>query len=290
MSNLKNFIPPQSEKTNPQKDMGDCFLGFSSVSLEETNRLAQMLTRVDNKYVMHFKQFSTFVNKVQSNYAVLDIDGRQQFSYASCYYDDDFGCYFDHHQGRRLRFKVRTREYVNTGSVYFEIKLKGPRGVTNKHRIKCDSLISPRVEGCNLDMLNEIYSKSYKKEMPYHLRPALMVTYKRCTLVALQGGERVTVDYALGFAPPDDENAQVRINNNFIIVETKSSNGKGFADTTLAQLKIRKASKCSKYCIGVNLTKCVSKNNYFLPTLKRVRSNIETDIAPPTISEQRIAV
>ena len=246
---------------------------FRTVSLDETNRLAQMLNRVDNKYVVNYEQFGDLLDQVRGDYAVLDIDGRNEFQYASCYYDDHFSCYFEHHQARRQRVKIRTREYVNSGLRFFEVKLKGLRGRTDKHRTDCDSLVMPRIRGEHLTMLRELYAENYKKEMPFELRPALIVDYSRCTLVALKGGERVTIDFDLHFELPDGGKA-VQIGHDFIIVETKSEGGRGIADENLKQLGIRKASKCSKYCIGVNLTGEVTKNNHFLHTIRHVRRNI----------------
>ncbi len=37
--------------------------------------------------------------------------------------------------GKCKRFKVRTREYIDSGLLFFEVKLKGLRGQTEKHRI-----------------------------------------------------------------------------------------------------------------------------------------------------------
>ena len=254
---------------------------FTPVSLDETNRLAKMLSRVDNKYVVNYEQFGTLLNSLRDRYAVLEIEGRHEFQYASCYYDDNFGCYFEHHQARRQRFKVRTREYVNSGLMFFEVKLKGMRGMTNKHRTKCDTLIMPRIAGEHLEMLNDLYSSHYSKEMPFKLRPALIVDYSRCTLVALTGGERVTIDFDLRFELPNSGDTPVRIGHNFIIVETKSADGRGYADSSLKQLGVRKANKCSKYCIGVNLTGEVTKNNLFLNTIRHVRRNIVPDAPFP---------
>jgi len=265
---------PEGKSANIGSKIGSRFLDFQPISLDETNRRAQMLSRVDNKYVVNFELFSDFLKKIKKKYAVLEIDGRRQFSYDSCYYDDAFGCYYDHHQGRRRRFKVRTREYLDTGGKYFEIKLKGLRGKTEKHRIASEFLVAPQIEGRYLEVLNRVYRKSYRTDMPYALTPSLMVGYKRCTLVALDGGERVTVDYSIRFSDPDNRDSAVQIGDDFIIIETKSADGKGFADSALKKLKIRKASKCSKYCIGVNLTGSVNKNNFFRHTLKHVRKNI----------------
>jgi len=256
----------------PEAAIGPYFDGFPSISLTRTNELAQMLSRIDNKYVVNLQQFEIFLEAIKDQYAVLEIKGRRQFTYDSCYYDDQFGCYFEHHQGRRQRFKARTREYVDGGGMkFFEVKLKGRRGLTEKHRIKSDFLVEPVITGEYLEMLQKIYTKQYRKKMPFELRPALKVGYKRCTLVALQGGERVTVDYQISFSDPKNLTNIARVGNGFIIIETKSGDGKGIADSALKTLKIKKAAKCSKYCIGVSLIGHVKKNNYFLETIKQVQ-------------------
>jgi hypothetical protein len=256
---------------------------FESVSLDETNRMAKMLSRAENKYVVNYKQFSALLAAIREDYAVLDIDGRNEFQYASCYYDDNFACYNEHHQSRRQRFKVRTREYVNSGLMFFEIKLKGLRGRTDKHRMGCDTLVMPRIQDEHLGMLNELYSKNYRKEMSFDLTPSLIVNYSRYTLVALKGGERVTIDFDLGFKLPDGASDAVQIGHNFIIIETKSADGRGKADSALKKMGVRKASKCSKYCIGVNLTGEVNKNNNFLHTIKRAQKNI-TPVCPTPVA------
>lgn len=253
---------------------------FQTVSLEETNRMAKMLNRVDNKYVVNLEQFGALLHKIRSDYAVLDIDGRNEFQYASCYYDDNFGCYFEHHQARRQRVKVRTREYVNSGLMFFEVKLKGIRGRTDKHRTGCDTLVMPRIQGEHLTMLRGLYMKNYKKHMPFELRPSLRVDYSRCTLVALNGGERVTIDFDLRFEIPHGGEEAVQVGHDFIIVETKSAKGRGITDSALKKLGVRKASKCSKYCIGVNLTGEVKKNNNFRHTIRHVKKNIAPTFSP----------
>lgn len=247
---------------------------FPPVSLSTTNRLAKMLNRVDNKYVLDGDLYRSLLDAVRSRYGVLQIEKRNEFQYTSCYYDDRFSCYFEHHQARRKRVKVRTREYVNSGLMFFEVKLKGLRGRTEKHRIDCDNLIMPRIEDEQLAMLEDLYSRKYKMRMPFNFRPALIVNYSRCTLVALEGGERVTIDFDLRFELPGIGGNAVQIGHDFIIVETKSADGNGIADRALRQIGVRKASKCSKYCIGVNLTGAVSKNNNFLHTIKHIRKNI----------------
>lgn len=274
---LENPVPAKDQET-----IGELFSAFRPISLDETNKLAQMLSRIDNKYVVNFGQFRSFLEAVEDDFAILEIGERREFTYLSCYYDDEYQCYLEHHQGRRQRFKVRTREYVDGGGMkFFEVKLKGVRGLTAKHRIKSNFLIAPHIDGEYLEMLQEKYSFQYHKDMPLDLSPALIIGYKRCTLVALRGGERVTVDYLINFAKPGNQDDTIQVGNGFIIVETKSGDGKGVADRALKTLQIRKASACSKYCIGVNLIGGVARNNNFRETIERVRRNIVTDRRTP---------
>ena len=248
--------------------------GFQAISLEKTNRLAKMLNRVDNKYVVNGEQYRALLAMLRDQYGVLDIKNCNEFQYRSCYYDDNYSCYFEHHQARRKRVKVRTREYVNSGLKFFEIKLKGLRGRTDKHRTNCDQIVMPKLQSEQHAMLVELFAKKYKMAMPFDFQPALIVNYSRCTLVALKGGERVTIDFDLRFELPYRNKNAVQIGHDFIIVETKSGDGHGIVDDALKQLGVRRASKCSKYCIGVNLTGAVTKNNNFLHTIKHVRKNI----------------
>jgi hypothetical protein len=205
----------------------------------------------------------------------MEIKDRIQFSYSSCYYDDEnYATYFAHHQGRRNRFKVRVRKYVDSNLLFFETKFKGQRGLCNKHRINADELIMPQIQQQYNDLIQEKHKFYYHKALDLVLKPSLIVNYKRCTLVALKGGERVTIDFNLEFLNPNDNKDSVKIGNDFIIVETKSVDGKGFTDTSLHNLKIRQAERCSKYCLGLNLTHAVTKNNRFLTTIKHIRQNI----------------
>tara|TARA_B110000977_G_scaffold116699_1_gene150739 strand:- start:8938 stop:9831 length:894 start_codon:yes stop_codon:yes gene_type:complete len=247
---------------------------FDVISLDETNRLARMLSRVENKYILSYEQFDALLVLIREDYALLEIEGRNEFQYASCYYDDNFSCYNDHHQSRRQRFKARTREYVNSGLMFFEIKLKGLRGRTEKYRTDCDTLVMPSVQGTYLTMLSELYSENYRKEMRLDLTPSLIVNYSRCTFVSLKGGERVTIDFDLGFDRPYEAGDAVQVGRDFLVVETKSIDGRGAADSALKKMGVRKASKCSKYCIGANLTGQVSHNNHFLRNIKRAKRNI----------------
>lgn len=269
------------QNTGPGLIAADC----EAIDLDSTNRLARMLVRTDRKYLLNFEQFRALASDISELYYVLEIDGISQFSYLSCYYDDQFRCYLEHHQARRQRIKVRTREYVDSGLRFFEVKLKGLRGLTRKHRVTCDDIVMPVIGGRYLDMLRGLYADQYHKPMNFSLTPSLLVGYKRCTLVLRQGGERVTIDYGLTFRDLGSRCVPVQLDNNFIIVETKSKDGRGVVDRSLKRMGIRRARRCSKYCVGVNLTGAVRKNNNFLHTIRQARRNI---IDEPTA--RRVAV
>jgi hypothetical protein len=278
-------------KTRKKESVVDLFNPFESVSLEKTNEMAQMLSRIDNKYVVNSMQFKKLLSRLNKRYAILEIEDRKQFSYSSCYYDDArYTTYFDHHQGRRNRFKVRTREYVDSKLLFFETKFKGCRGLTNKHRMKAEVLKMQQIKGQYLDLVQKKYKEYFHKECQLDLKPSLIVNYKRCTLVALQGGERVTIDFNLAFKAPKHKSKTVKIGQNFIIVETKSADGKGYADNCLSALKIRQASKCSKYCLGLNLTGAVKKNNRFLSTIRHISQNIVTEFGNDAAHQPTLGV
>ena len=260
--------------------LGKLFQGFAAISLAETNKSAQMLKRFDNKYVVHREQFERFLSLLAEDFMVLEINGIRQFSYSSCYFDDNHRCYLDHLQGKRHRFKVRTREYVDSGTMYFEVKLKGLRGQTDKHRISTTTFAPETVTGKSLDLLTRVYEERYQTLFAYQLTPELVVDYKRCTLVAKQGGERVTIDFSLCFTSFQNLHNKIQIGDNFIIIETKSGDGKGLADTVMKNLGVRQASKCSKYCLGVNLSGVVTQNNSFLPMIRRISENIISGDTP----------
>ncbi|MDA1326817.1 MAG: polyphosphate polymerase domain-containing protein [Proteobacteria bacterium] len=252
--------------------LAELIRGFTPISLEDTNKLARMLKRVDNKYVLQREELRGILAALRNEFAILNIDGVTEFRYSSCYFDDNFQSYHDHHQGRRLRYKIRARHYIDSGDIFFEVKLKDKRGQTNKERIRCQTFDAQKPSEKSLAMLKKFYRRMYNKEFLPDIEPALIVNCKRCTLVSLRGGERITIDYCLSFDPLTG--SPVNIGNDFIIVETKSADGKGLADVLLKKTGIRQASKLSKYCIGAILTGRVTRYNNFRAGLKRVMENV----------------
>ncbi|MGH2389516.1 MAG: VTC domain-containing protein [Chloroflexota bacterium] len=99
---------------------------FAPISLEEANGRAALQTRVDCKYILPWPRFEAFATQLRVTHAVLAIDGRRVFGYDTLYFDTaSLLTYRAHLQGRRKRFKARSRLYVDSGLCLFEVKLKG---------------------------------------------------------------------------------------------------------------------------------------------------------------------
>lgn len=241
---------------------------FRPIGLAGLNAKAAMLERLDNKYVVDAWTLQRALPAFAGAFDVLEIDGRRAFTYETCYFDDPgHSCYHDHHQGRRRRIKVRVRRYVDARLCFVEVKLKDKRGITVKKRLPVDyheyGSLSERarahVEQSHLDLYGEPFGRE--------LIPVLEMSYRRVTLVAREGGERMTIDHGIRFVRDDCECATEA---GKFIVETKSANGNGLADAVLRSLHQHPTQGCSKYCVGLGATGAVERINRFRPTLRKL--------------------
>ena len=115
---------------------------FEPVSLAGLDKV-KLMNRVDSKYVFHRKHLDEILTEVAPHYAVLEIAEKRLFDYASLYFDTpDYELYRHHHMGKPNRVKLRYREYIDTGDVFFEVKkkIKGMR--TDKYRVREEAIIN----------------------------------------------------------------------------------------------------------------------------------------------------
>jgi hypothetical protein len=159
------------------------------------------------------------------------------------------------------------RKYVNAGLCFVEVKLKDKRGITVKKRLPCHTGNFGILDQSALDHVELVYRNMYGRHFPYRLDRTLDTRYNRTTLVARQGGERMTIDTALSFFT-DGRGREV--GDHLFVVETKSASGNGLSDRVLRALHQRPLKHCSKYCIGMALMQVGLKHNNFKPTLRRV--------------------
>jgi hypothetical protein len=239
---------------------------FVPISLDELNQTSELLNREERKYAVSQSRISEIILALSKRYRVLEHVEKRVFSYESVYFDDAlFTTYFDHFKGRRKRFKIRSRFYQDSNLCTFEMKIKRYRGCTDKRRInypvKFRSIITPQA----YTFLDEFYYEKFHQDFHFKLLPILTVSNQRVTFVSNAGGERLTIDFDMVFRTDYHE---YTVSEDFVIIETKTSNGYGHCDRILAQHGARPQKWCSKYCLGAASMKLVLKNTTFLPVLK----------------------
>lgn len=212
---------------------------LAPIGLDELDATLALRLRADRKYVVAVAALPPLLERLAPSHAVLEIDGRRAFTYDSVYFDTSaLDAVRGHVQGRRRRFKARTRLYVETGVCAFEVKVRSGRGETVKHRIP-----HPVGEHGRLTPEARAFLAEHV-EVPGALAAVLRTRYRRVTLAG--PGERVTIDrdVVLGMA---------RLGAEWAIVETKRERAGGLAEQELRRLGSRPVS-LSKYVLGTGLT------------------------------------
>lgn len=222
--------------------------GLSPVTLEEVTARSKLMSRMDRKYLVPAPVMTRLADELGDRFAVLEIGGRRQFRYTSTYFDTpDLLTYRQHRQRRRRRFKIRTRTYLDGGGRWLEVKLKGARGGTDKHRIPYDGAPAHALTPEALDYLDTTLASGLMLPRPASLGPVLSTDYRRVTLVDRSGSARLTCDSNLVC---HDMRQELPARRDLVLLESKSAGGDAAADRVLRRLGIRPVS-VSKYCLGV---------------------------------------
>lgn len=242
---------------------------FSPISLQSLNAKAEMLKRLDNKYVLTAAELDRVAPSLAEAFDILEIGDKRSFSYRTCYFDTpDLRSYYDHSKGRRIRSKVRVRRYLDADDLCFvEVKLKDKRKITVKKRLRYDPACFNVLDDGALTHVAQSHRDVYGHEFPHRIIPVIYMQYERMTLVAKAGGERMTIDTHLQFwnvkrlhAVPEER----------FILETKSCFGRGVADRILRRAGFHPVGSCSKYCMGLAALGQARNFNRFLPAMRRL--------------------
>jgi SPX domain protein involved in polyphosphate accumulation len=198
-----------------------------------------------------------------SDYSVIEIKNKRQHHYQSEYFDTaNKTFYLDHHNGRKNRYKIRTRYYTDSQLGFFELKHKNNKGRTQKSRIPYPYAYGPLTNTA----LNFIDKKAIETG---HLEAVLRIEYDRFTLVNQQRTERVTIDSNICFIKGEHT---TRLNQ-LVIAEVKQpEKGNSHFINVMKSKGIREGS-LSKYCMGMALSEQDLKQNNFrekLRTLKKI--------------------
>ncbi|MGW3853157.1 polyphosphate polymerase domain-containing protein, partial [Streptomyces fagopyri] len=206
--------------------------------------------RTDRKYLIPLHQARAFLRLLADSHHVLDLAGRRTTHYLSTYFDTEhLGSWHAHVQGRRRRWKVRTRLYAEDALCRVEVKTKDGRGATVKHALKVPATAYGALDTQAAAFVDEVLERAGIPVTAKDLIPTAEVRYVRAALADLDHGTRVTLDSALTCHQGDHAAA---LDPSHVLVETKGGIRPAPADRLLLRLGARPVS-LSKYVVGQSL-------------------------------------
>jgi hypothetical protein len=219
------------------------------ISLAEVLATAPATTRVDRKYLVTVERGDSFLTELPEGFRLLWIGGRLTTSYRSTYFDTaDLLTCRAHVQGRRRRWKARSRLYVEDGLCRLELKVRDGSGLTRK-------VLQPTSKDA-YGRMTPVAAEFFRTQLLAHglpavpvLAPAVEVAYQRATLADPDTGSRVTIDVGVRATRG---NQAVEIDPGHLIVETKGGFAPGAADRLLQRLGARPVS-FSKYAASASV-------------------------------------
>ena len=235
--------------------MFDAQSQITKIGLETANVVAPLQRRFDTKFLLDEKNIERLIPKLleheEFDWRLLTIKQEQEFFYTTTYFDDNLRTYWDHLKRKRLRFKIRSREYPNNGPVVLELKTKTGRGMSNKHRFLRDG--NSGIRSTELEWVADCLSSSQIRYSGGSFEPSLTVSYLRTTLIAVSIGERLTIDRQLEACQvleAGEEPQSFEILPSSVILEVKSDRPRSKISKILYQNRHHPQS-LSKYCLGI---------------------------------------
>lgn len=230
-----------------------------SVTLDALAPLS-LLDRIDSKFVVHQEQLRQVLARLDDEYFVLEIDGIRASSYLTTYFDTpDFAMYLDHHNGKRSRYKVRCRTYMDSGAAFVEVKVKTNKERTVKYR---------RPVPAHLTSLSTLDCSWLPLTFPYQvddLHAVVWNRFTRITLASFKHRERITIDANVTFGSGPQSFSYLGL----CIVEVKQPKfslvHSPFA-RQLHQMHLQPQA-FSKFCIAATYFYAGCKTNRFKPLL-----------------------
>ncbi|NRQ50435.1 polyphosphate polymerase domain-containing protein [Aeromicrobium stalagmiti] len=253
--------------------------GLEPISLDDLTARAELLTRIDRKYLVTRAIADRLVTELDDRAMVLEIDGAREFGYRSVYFDTPaLSSYLGAAQGRRRRFKVRIRTYLDSGDRFVEVKTRGQRGSTVKERVP--AWRDDRLDPDDRAYVREALRAGGIEADVRSLAPVLTTEYDRSTLYSPVSGGRTTIDTELHWQLPGGGGFTPR---DLAIVETKSTGSASEVDRLLWSMRQRPRS-VSKYATGLAVMRPDLPSHRWHPVIRRHFSTLDrttlTDHAP----------
>jgi len=233
---------------------------FEPISLNQMDEV-KLMNRTDTKFVFEYSLLEKVMEEIKAHYYVLDIDGVRLNAYRSLYFDtEDFKFYFEHHNGKKNRNKVRFREYIDSGLCFLEVKKKNNKGKTIKERIKVAKISDSMTEEANR-FVHQTMGRG-DALVPKHWNK-----FSRITLVNKHIKERLTIDIDITFEA-EERHSQL---DNMVIAEVKQEKV-NYASTFMRVIKKHgvRPFRISKYCMATASLFPILKNNNFKPKFLKI--------------------
>ena len=240
---------------------------LETISLDELVQAAALQTRVDRKYILRADEAEKVLEKLDVATRVLEIDGQRASNYESVYFDTpELLSYRMAATGRRRRFKLRTRSYVDTAESYLEMKTRGARGTTVKDRLPYlmdDRDFLTRDGREYADAALDGIGITHPEDL--YLVPTLVTRYRRATLFLPGSQSRTTIDTDLSWET--DDGRVLRLPRS-VIIETKSGSRTSEVDRLLWSHGHRPAT-ISKFGTGLAAMRHDLPSNKWARVLRR---------------------
>ncbi len=222
-----------------------------------------MADRVDTKFLLTPEQLLSLLELLRDSYRVLEIDSVRLHRYRTLYFDTGgFDLYLRHHNGGRNSYKVRSRQYLDSGRSFLEIKKKISSNRSVKKRTETPGFVT------RLTLDTDRFIEANTPVESWTLEPTLYNGFDRVTLLSKTGPERLTLDVRLTYRNASDRAALPGM----AVAELKQE------DLDRASIVFRHMSSLgvrstgfSKYCIGLPMLYPHVRHNRIKPKLRMIR-------------------
>jgi hypothetical protein len=253
-----------------------CLDSITPIGLDEMDNV-RLMNRTDTKFVLSLKRIPELITRLEGGYKIMEIDNKRLFTYSTTYLDTIDYLFFNQHvTGKLERNKVRFRKYEDTGTTFLEVKRRTNKNRTVKYRIE-NNLTSDAA--CDVTALE--FLKKYIQQSSLLLRPVLINSFKRVTLVGAEMNERVTIDYDLSFSNPNGAHSNMPF---IAIIELKKD---GYVKWSPAANILKNSfihpTGFSKYCIGTSILNNHPRINMIKPKIlliKKIENEFNKHVCP----------
>lgn len=243
---------------------------LSPITLEEMDSI-RLMNRIDSKYLTNEATLlHVLADAAAAGYRVLVSEGGRISPYDSVYYDTDgLRMFYDHHNRRLVRQKVRTRSYLSSGDSFLEIKRKNNHGRTRKKRI---GIPSEELMDFSADTPACAYLEKHSWFTAGQLSPSAETAFRRITLVNPALTERLTIDTQLEFK--NFRSGRSTSLQDAVVIELKQD---GRAASRMKRILLERRVKpvrISKYCIAITLTDPQARSGRFKEKVRAIEKTI----------------